>query len=136
MKRQQNIIYRMLAYIGESVYDKKGGKISSTRMASYFILGGILTSMLLLVGIELINAIIMWKQGLGYVIPGEHITIFGMVLAHHLTLLGINKYAERKVDVATQDTLKAHNQLNPRDMPTEVPGSPEDMEEGSSDSNM
>jgi hypothetical protein len=136
MKRQQNIIYRMLAYIGESVYDKKGGKISSTRMASYFILGGILTSMFLLVGIELVNAITMWKQGLGYVMPGEHITIFGMVLAHHLTLLGINKYAERKVDVATQDTLKAHNQLNPRDMPTEVPGSPEDMEEGSSDSNM
>lgn len=125
-ENKKNIISRIFSYIGSSVYDKKGGKVSSTRMASYFILGGILTLMALVVGIELINAIIMWNQGLAYVISGEHITIFGMVLAHHLTLLGINKHAERRVDVAAQDNLKAHNQLNPRDIPTEAPETNED----------
>jgi sulfite exporter TauE/SafE len=125
------MINRILAYIGKSV--TKNGQISSTRIASYFILGGILTSIGTFAGIELVNAIIMWNKGLTYIVPSEHVIIFGMVLAHHLTLLGINKNHETKVEQAVQDKLKSHNQINPKDMSTDVPS---DSSDAPSDSEM
>lgn len=115
----KNFINTILSYIGKSI--SKDGQVSSTRIASYFILGGILTSIGIFISVEAVNAIVMWKQGLAYVIPNEHIVLFGMILAHHLTLLGINKNAETKVEQAIQDKLKSHNQINPKDIPTSFP---------------
>ena len=86
------------------------------------------TSISIFAGVELTNAIITWKQDLSYVIPSEHIVIFGMILAHHLTLLGINKHAETKNHQATQDKLKTQNQLNPKDMPTIMDEGPSDAD--------
>jgi hypothetical protein len=83
-------------YVGQSVWTKIGGKISTTRIQSYLILGSVLTSTLIFLSIDIVNAIIKWKSGNIYAVPTEHITLFGMVLAHHLALLGINKNSETK----------------------------------------
>jgi hypothetical protein len=94
-------------YVGKSVHEKRGGKVSSSRISSYFMLGAIILTSVTFVVIELVNAFMMWKLGLPYVIPSEHIVIFGMILAHHLTLLGINKNAETKIESSIQEKLKA-----------------------------
>lgn len=84
-------------YIGKSVLNNFGNKVSTTRIQSYFILGSILTATAVFLGIDIVNAIISWVNNKGsYIIPYEHIVLFGMVLTHHLWLLGINKKAERK----------------------------------------
>lgn len=115
----------LMDYIKKSVLDKKG-KVSSSRLSSYAILISILLSAVVFIGIELINAIILWKSGAPYVIPSEHIVIFGMVLAHHLTLLGINKNAETKVEQAVQEKLKSLNEINPKDIDVTIEGSSEE----------
>ena len=74
----RTLINKILDYIGKSVHSKKDGKISSTRIASYFILGGILTTIALFIGIEWINAVVIWKSGLSYIVPNEHIVLFGI----------------------------------------------------------
>jgi hypothetical protein len=130
-------IFKKIGNAIELSTQSKEGKTSSTRISSYFILGAIVLISLLFIAIEIVNAIIMWKNGAPYVIPGEHIAIFGMILTHHLALLGINKTAETKVEQAKQ----AHNKTNPKDMSTEVPKYPEvpdyipdeGMDEGPSD---
>ena len=113
---------KLIEYIGKSI--TKDGKVSSTRVSSYFILGAIVLISIVFVSIEVVNSIIMWKTGMPYAIPGEHIAIFGMILTHHLALLGINKAAETKVEQAVQDKMKSHNQINPKDIPTKAPESP------------
>lgn len=85
--------------IKESIY--KGDKPSSSRIFAYTMQLIILLCGLSALGIELFNAIIQWKQGLTHTIPWEHITIIGMWLAHQLTLLGIYKSNETKVDKIT-----------------------------------
>ncbi len=125
---KETFFERLLRYIGWSTKGKDG-KTSSSRISSYFILGSILTTSLVFIVIELVNAIIVWNTGEPYVIPSEHIVIFGMILAHHLTLLGINKNAETKVEQAVQDKLKSLNELNPKDMPTDVPKDSSDDKE-------
>jgi len=67
-----------------------GGKESSTRIATYILLILIILFALTFMGI--IIAIFIKT----HIIPNEAIIIFGMILAHHLTLLGINKYHETK----------------------------------------
>ncbi|CAG7580958.1 MAG: hypothetical protein SLAVMIC_00614 [uncultured marine phage] len=81
--------------IEDSVLDKFG-KTSHTKISSYIILGSILFSAIVFAGIEITNAIIMWKAGNVYTIPAAHITIFGMILGHHLFLLGIKKASENR----------------------------------------
>jgi hypothetical protein len=126
---------KIFTYIGKSI--TKDGKVSSTRVSSYFILGAIVLISIIFASIEVVNSIIMWKTGMPYTVPGEHIAIFGMILTHHLALLGINKAAETKVEQAVQDKMKSHNQINPKDMPTKAPDTPfKDMEEGPSDADM
>ena len=121
----KKIIYKIFDYIGQSVFSSKEGKVSSTRIASYFILGGILTTIALFIGIEGMNAVVVWRSGLSYVIPNEHIVLFGMVLAHHLTLLGINKNHETKIHQPNDSSKK----LTPITiLPTEGP-----IEEGSTE---
>lgn len=85
---------KIFNYIAKSVYNKDG-KISSSRVSSFFILGGILTSNLLFIIIDIVNAIHHWRLGKDYEIPAAHIGIFSLVLGHHLALLGINKLSER-----------------------------------------
>jgi len=124
MKREKGIIGKTFSLIGESIKSKKDGKISSTRIASYFILGAILTSAAVFIGIDVFNACIAWYNKGFYEIPMNHILLYGMTLAHHLTLLGINKNHETKVEQAIQDKMKSHNQTNPKDMPTKAPKYP------------
>lgn len=83
-------ISKLIAVINKSVLDRVG-KVSHIRVSSYFILGGILTSCFLLMSIDLVNGIVMWSQGNIYSIPAEHIVLFGMILTHHLVLLGLKK---------------------------------------------
>ena len=67
-----------------------GGKESSTRIATYIILLLVVLFTLTFIAIEVINALE------NKTISNEGIIVLGMLLAHHLTLLGINKYNETK----------------------------------------
>lgn len=111
----------------ESAYHKKGGKVSSGRMSSYFILGVIVAAATTFIGIDIANAIIAIINKGFYEIPANHIVLYGMTLAHHLALLGINKNAETQVEKAVQEKLKNLNELNPKDMDTEIPGKDEEV---------
>jgi len=86
---------KLFKKISESIYDKSG-KVSHTRISSYIILSLVLLSSLTFLIIDVINAVNTWNLGKTYVIPAAHITIFGMILTHHLVLLGIKKVAENK----------------------------------------
>lgn len=87
---------KLFDYIKKSILDASG-KTSHSRISSYFILGSILTSTLLFITIDIGNAILYWYQGKSYVIPVEHIGIFGLILSHHLMLLGIKSNLESKI---------------------------------------
>lgn len=76
----------------------KDGKPSSSRIFAYCMQIVIFVFGISAIGIEITNAIIFWKMSKGYVIPWEHITILGMFLAHQLTLLGIYKSNETKIN--------------------------------------
>lgn len=121
METEEGIIKKIFNAIGQSIYEKKDGKISSTRVSSYFILLGILTAVLTFIGIDIMNAIIAIMNKGFYEVPTNHIILYGMTLAHHLALLGINKNSETKIEQAVQDKMKSLNQLNPKDIPTTPP---------------
>lgn len=87
---------KILTYIKQSLVDLSG-KTSHTRISSYFILGSILTSSGLFIMIDLGNAITCWMNEKEYVIPVEHIGILGLILSHHLMLLGIKNSLESKI---------------------------------------
>lgn len=97
-------------YVGQSVWTKAGGKVSTTRIQSYLILSSVLLSTGIYLTIDIINAVIKWKAGNTYSVPVEHITLFGMVLAHHLALLGINKNSENKAMQAYKEATAAVDQ--------------------------
>ena len=84
------------SYIGKSLSSGVSDKVSATRISSYIILGSILTATTVYLFIDIGNAYFKWKKELAYVIPSEHIIVFGMILTHHLSLLGMNKIAETK----------------------------------------
>jgi hypothetical protein len=87
---------KIFEYIFKSVYSTADNKTSATRISSYFILGSILTTTTFYLAIDVINAYQHWRLNTDYIIPGNHLGLFGMILAHHLSLLGINKIAETK----------------------------------------
>jgi len=72
----------------------KTGKDSSTRILAYLLAIVIGLFCLVFIGIEIAAAIISLKSTGTYVLSNEIIIIFGSILAHQLTLLGINKTAE------------------------------------------
>jgi len=72
------------------------GKYSITRVSSYFLLATILFNSLVYISIDIVNAIQNWRNGDEYRIPWNHITIFSMILAHHLILLGLKKSNDSK----------------------------------------
>ena len=82
--------------IEKSMY--KDGKVSSSRIFSYGMMGIIMLFGIVAIVIELVNAIKSWSNGVTYIIPTEHIVILGMWLAHQLALLGIYKSAESGKD--------------------------------------
>ena len=71
------------------------GKESSTRIATYIILALILLFTLLFLCIEIYHAYVS-----GGIITNEAIIVFGMLLTHHLALLGINKYNDTKEKIS------------------------------------
>ncbi len=73
------------------------GEPSSSRIFAYTMQFIILCCGLLAIGIELTNAVVEWEKGNVYTIPWEHITIMSMWLVHQLTLLGIYKANESKI---------------------------------------
>lgn len=83
------------SYIEKSLSDVQG-KTSHTKISSYLILFTIIITCLTFISIDLINAIAAWNNEGTYEIPISHVTIFGMILAHHLYLLGIKKKSEDK----------------------------------------
>lgn len=72
-----------------------GGKPSSSRIISYFVSINIALSGLSFVIIDVVNAISEWNTVGHYEIPGTHVALFGMMLAHQLSLLGIYKSLEK-----------------------------------------
>lgn len=87
---------KLWEYIGKSIFTGISNKVSTTRISSYLILGSILTTGLVYLLIDIVNAIILWNKGKIFILSTESIVFFGMVLTHHLALLGINKNAETK----------------------------------------
>jgi hypothetical protein len=83
-------------YVEKSILAGISNKVSTTRISSYLILGSILTTGLIYLIIDIVNAIIKWSNGETFIISTEDLIFFGMILAHHLALLGINKNAETK----------------------------------------
>ncbi len=114
----KKLFIRVFELVELSVRDKRDGKISSGRLSLYFILGAILTAAGVFIGIDIANAVVAIINKGSYEVPANHIVLYGMTLAHHLTLLGINKNSETKIEQAVQDKMKSLNQLNARDIPT------------------
>jgi hypothetical protein len=93
-------------YVEKSILDGISSKVSTTRISSYLILGSILTTGLVYLIIDIVNATIKWSNGEIFIVSTEDLIFFGMILAHHLALLGINKNAETK---QYMDLLKSSN---------------------------
>lgn len=121
MDKKPGIIGKILGLMKESAYDKKGGKISSGRLSSYFILAVIVGAALTFISIDVVNAIMAIVNKGFYEVPANHIVLYGMTLAHHLTLLGINKNSETKIEQAVQEKLKSLHQLNEKEVPADTP---------------
>ncbi len=85
-----------LHYIAKSLVNA-AGKVSHIRVSSYYILAGILFLGIVFAGIEIGNAILVWSKDASttYTVPTPHIVIFGMILSHHLVLLGLKKAGEK-----------------------------------------
>lgn len=98
----KNFLKKIFKLISKSILDNKG-RVSSAIITSYFILGAILTATGVFVGIDVVNSIIAWNTKGFYEVPSNHIFLYGMTLAHHLTLLGINKHAESKVQISAHE---------------------------------
>jgi len=77
---------------------KANNEVSSTRITSFIILCAILAFVLYFITIGVCIAV----SGHTILIPNELMIVFGSLLAHQLTLLGINKYNETKQLIGTQ----------------------------------
>ncbi len=90
------VFKKFFEYVERSVLGGISNKVSTTRISSYLILGSILATGFVYLLIDIINAIIKWHKGEVFIISTEDLIFFGMILTHHLALLGINKNAETK----------------------------------------
>lgn len=89
------IIKKLLNKISKSCVEKNGRQ-SHTRISSYITLGAIILSSIIFLGIDVANLISSLSKGELYEIPNAHIALFGMVLSHHLVLLGLKKHSENQ----------------------------------------
>ena len=74
------------------------GSVSSTRIIGYSISALVIIFCLVFIGIELSAAIIALSSTGKYILSTQILLIFSSLLTHQLTLLGINKYNERKMN--------------------------------------
>lgn len=108
-----------LESINASIKDHLGKK-SSSRISSYIVLISIVLNSLVFMIIEIVNAYIMWDKGLVYIVPSEHIWIFGLILSHHLGLLfykrrefeGTNEYISKSNVEAVKKSMKNYKESN------------------------
>jgi len=91
---------RFLSLIRSSINSPKGGKESSTRLIAYIITFFISLFCFVFLGIEIYTAITSILSTGKYILSSEIIIVFGSLLTHQLTLLGINKYHETKQNTA------------------------------------
>jgi hypothetical protein len=83
------------------------GKTSSARISSYFILAQIILSSFVFITIDVVNALLMWKKNEVFSVSTEHIVVFGMILTHHLFLLGLKKATEETAFPTLDTKIKA-----------------------------
>lgn len=102
-------------YVEKSILAGISNKVSTTRISSYLILASILTTGLVYLIIDIVNAIIKWSNGEIFIISTEDLIFFGMILAHHLALLGINKNAETKQYMDFLKSSKANKETAKKD---------------------
>ena len=86
------MIKTLINDIRNSTYDKNG-KVSHTKISSFFILASIIASNISFITIDMWNLFVISRINL-YEIPLSHIGLYGMTLSHHLFLLGIKKWSE------------------------------------------
>ncbi len=89
---------KLFSLIKDSTKDSTkdvSGNYSHTKISSYFILGSILSSTLIYLVIDIVNAIMTWQRGSNYVIPVEHISILVLIMSHHLVLLRLKNASEK-----------------------------------------
>lgn len=89
------MVQKIWSKISQSVYDHLG-KISQVRVQSYFILAEIIITGLFFLLIEAANAYLsIWVKSQPYTPTKESIFIFGMILSHHLVMLGLKMGSEQ-----------------------------------------
>jgi len=88
------MIIQLLDFLKESTKDLTKN-YSHTKISSYFILGSILSTTIVYLCIDVINAYINWSKDLPYVIPVEHIGVFALILSHHLVILGLKNASDK-----------------------------------------
>ena len=118
--------------IQESVKDKFN-QISHTRISSYIILITITINAFVFMGIDIYNATLSAGK---YIIPMDHIVIFGMVLAHHLTLVGLKRNSETKQTRIEHDGLVSSIKSNITDMKSTDNTQTENLDNQSIDENV
>lgn len=124
------ILKKFWEYIEQSIFSGISKKVSTTRISSYLILGSILTTSAIYLIIDIVNAIIKWSKGEIFVVSAESLVFFGMILTHHLALLGINKNAETKQHLDALNSLKeskGKKKTSATETSTEETGGEEDM---------
>jgi len=84
--KKNNLIMKIFLEIIKKSLTSPGGKESSTRIGAYVLLVLIVLFTIIFLVIEIFNG----------TISNEAIIIFGMLMTHHLVLLGINKHHETK----------------------------------------
>jgi len=90
---------------------EKGGGVSSTRLTSFIITGIIITFCIyfLFVGVYVVVTGCNSANEVIVSIPAEMLIVFGSLLAHQLTLLGINKHNETKQKIASNNNESGAN---------------------------
>jgi hypothetical protein len=68
--------------------------------------------------IDIVNAVNSWRTTGAYEIPGTHVALFGMMLAHQLSLLGIYKALENQ---EIKKKILNNEPEAPKDQPTDTP---------------
>lgn len=104
-----NFISKLADYIKKSCFDHTN-KLSSNRIQSYIILTLIYLMAIVYLGVDIGNAINLWfeKDAMIYEIPNQHVVIYGMILAHHFSVLfrkdkNLNSYHDKTKEILTQN---------------------------------
>lgn len=122
---------KVLEKMSMSAYDKFG-KMSHIRVSSYIVLFPIIINSFVFMLIEMLNMIKLWHKDEAYVIPVSHITIFGMILAHHISILFYkNVEAKNQTSIALKEAETKIVVVQPikEEVPVEEPSNDKPKEE-------